>query len=135
MESPSEPIALDQKVNQPPSSAGGKSRRVRASERSKTSIVAGVATFREHALQTIIIDPKSRIVTLPAPIATWDPVTKVSWTNFDMCVRYVIKFANGGGASDLARMGKPKTQAGAAATGGPDPDKSDANETEPKPIT
>jgi len=133
MESPSKPIVTGEAADQPTVIAGGKSRRAKAAERAKTVVKSGTVQFREHAIQTIAIDVKNRIITLPAPIATWEPVTSVEWRDLDMCVRYVIKFASGGGLSDLQRMSKPKLPAGKASGGGAEPAKSDTEDTESKP--
>jgi len=135
MESPSEPVAVEKMVNQPSSNAGGKSRRARASERSKNTVKSGTVTFREHALTTISIDAKSRIITLPAPMSFWEPITAVSWRDLDMCIRYVIKFANGGGAADLSRMSKSKPVATEPPSGSSEPSKSDDEGGDEKPST
>jgi len=133
MESPSEPITGVEKAGQSPASTGGKSRRVRAAERAKTSIRSGSVTFKEHALPVITIDPASRTITLPAPLSKWEPVTSVQWRDVDMCVRYVIKLANGGGSTDLTRIAKLPAAGGGPAAGGPEPSKSDVDDTEDKP--
>jgi len=133
MESPSEPIAVVEKVSRPSVNAGGKSRRARAAARRENTIRSGSVTFTEHNLPTISFDPTGDTITLPSPLLRWKAITDIEWRDFDMCVRYLIKFARGGGVSDLKRLAGSKIPSESTGQVGPEPSKSDADDTEDKP--